>query len=68
MGDENERLEPQLLDHSIEIAALVLCGLRVTRWLVGGPPAKEVKGDHLTLRHEIGKESVAEMHVVGEAV
>ena len=67
VGDQDDLVEPEPGDHGVEVAGLVVRGVRVAGRLVRFPPAEEVEGDHPVAGEE-GQCPVVEVLVVGEAV
>jgi hypothetical protein len=67
VGDQDNRAEPELLDHGVEVAGLVGGGVGVAGGLVRGAPAEEVEAHH-PAAGELGDQPVVQVQVVGEPV
>jgi hypothetical protein len=67
VGDQDDLVQPELGDHGVEVAGLVLRGVGVAGRLVRFPPAEEVERDHAAAGEE-GQCPVVEVLVVGESM
>jgi len=68
VGDKNRVLQPELVDHGLDLVELVPRGRTVRNGIVGFAPAQEIEGHDPTGRDEVWYQPIVQVQVVGKPV
>jgi hypothetical protein len=68
VDDEDNALQPELIDDGLEVVDLGPGSCTVRSWLVGGPPAEEVEGYDPPSEAEMRNQAIVQVEIVRKPV